>query len=129
MHQPILLTLLLAASAHAATKYIFTSAIPIVETPLLVSAPSASTTIIVPVSSSAPSASSSLVYTSEVAPFPTAAGTGASAPVGTGSGSASATGTGAPITPAIPYKGAAARNTGTLFGGVVALGAVALALC
>ncbi|KAM0798354.1 hypothetical protein BDR22DRAFT_382849 [Usnea florida] len=148
MRQPILLTLLLAASAHAATKYvtttctststttithisasstqIFTSAFPVVETPAAVSS-APSSTIVVPLSSSAPSAGSSLVYTSEAAPFPTAAGTGAPAPVGTGSGSAS--GTGAPISPATPFRGAAPRNTGSLFGGVVVIGAVALALC
>ncbi|CAF9921803.1 MAG: hypothetical protein ALECFALPRED_001880 [Alectoria fallacina] len=111
----------------ASSTQIFTSAIPVVETPV---APSAST-ILVPLSSSGPSSSagSSLLYTSEAAPFPTAVGTGASAPVGTGA----ASGTGAPISPAVPYKGAAARcHTGGLFGGgvvVVAIGAAALALC
>ena len=152
MRQPILLTLLLVASAQAATKYvtttctststttithisasstqIFTSQFPVVEAPVAVSSAPSASTILVPLSSSAPSAGSPLVYTSEVAPFPTAAGSGAAAPTGTGFGSGSATGTGAPITPPIPYKGAAARyNAGSLFGGVVAIGAVALALC
>ena len=126
---------------YASSTQVITSAFPVVQTSVpLSTAPSSpspssaspppSTTLVVPVSVSAPSAGSSVVYSSEVAPFPTAVGTGSAAPVGTGTGTGagSASGTGAPISPVVPYKGAATRNTGTLLGGVVAVGAVALAL-
>ena len=124
---------------YASSTQVITSAFPVVQTSVPLStapsspspssaSPSPSTTIVVPVSVSAPSSGSSLVYTSEVAPFPTAVGTGSAAPVGSGTGAGSASGTGAPISPVVPYKGAATRNTGSLLGGAVAIGAVALAL-